>query len=73
MASEKKFKYVPSARAKANPVRLVKKGYAIGGSIDIKPKAPKLPYTVPEATQEQYQEYYEGCNGKTFLVEKKAA
>lgn len=73
MATEKKTKYVPSARAKANPVRLVKKGYAIGGSIDIKPKAPKLPYTVPEATQAQYKEYYEACEGKTFLVEKQEA
>jgi len=39
----------------------------VGGSVAVKPGAPKLPFTIPEATQEQYKEIFE--RGHTKLVE----
>lgn len=70
MATEKKFKFVPTEKAKKKPVRFVKRGYAIGGSVTVEKAAPNLSYTVPEATAAQYEEYYNICKGETSLVKK---
>lgn len=71
MAREKKYKYVPTEKAKKSPTYIIgKEVLAIGGDVTVKKKAPAEPVTINEATAEQYKAYYEACKGKTYLVKK---
>jgi hypothetical protein len=49
--------YRPTPYCIANPVRIRIDGVevGVGATIEVTPQAPALPYTVPEATPEQYE------------------
>lgn len=49
--------YGPTPYGKANPIRLRVLGVevGVGAAITVVPQPPALPYTVPEATPEQYE------------------
>ena len=49
--------YGPTPYGKANPIRIRVLGVevGVGAAITVVPSPPALPYTVPEATPEQYE------------------
>ena len=49
--------YVPTPYCIANPVRIRVHGVevGVGAAVEVVPSPPALPYTVPEATPEQYE------------------
>lgn len=49
--------YGPTAYCIANPVRIRVHGIevGVGAAVEVVPSPPALPYTVPEATPEQYE------------------
>jgi hypothetical protein len=62
------YSYAPGVTAK--PLRLRHKGkwIAFGAPITVTPEPPRLPYTVPEATQAELAELYEIPVYKAKLV-----
>lgn len=64
------MEFLPKKEAKILPraVELNGSWIGIGGSILRTPEPPELPYTLPEATPEQYEQLYN--MGYTSLIEE---
>lgn len=65
-----KIKYVPTEEAKKNPrsLRIDGELRAIGGSIETKPKPPKIGTVIKECTQAQYKKLHELKGYKDRLI-----